>query len=403
MKFTDKSIQTLRPKSDRYEAWEDNGKGFGIRVSSTGLKSWIFFYRFDGMNRRMTLGRYPAMTLAEAHTAHAKAKEHLVKGIDPGDELTKAREDHRGSPTVVQLANEYIEKWAKPRKRSWQEDQRMLAKDVIPLWKRKKAKDIRRRDVILLIDEIVDRGAPISANRTLRIIKQMFSFAVSRGILNASPCVEIKAPAKENQRDRVLNEKEIKIFWTKLDEANMAEGTRLALKFQLVVAQRKGEIALAQPQEFDLKKGWWVIPAEKCKNGMSHRVPLAKLAVSLIKKAKELSPNSSLLFPSPRGEKPITTRSISRAISNNREGFGIPDFTPHDLRRTASSMMTSIGVKREIVGKILNHIESGATKIYDRYSYDKEKRNALEIWANHLEKIITKKKLFKGLSATSNQ
>jgi len=351
----------------------------------------------------MTLGRYPAMTLAEAHTAHAKAKEHLVKGIDPGDELTKAREDHRGAPTVAQLANEYIEKWAKPRKRSWQEDQRMLEKDVIPLWKRKKAKDIRRRDVILLIDEIVDRGAPISANRTLRIIKKMFSFAVSRGILNASPCVEIEAPAKENQRDRVLNENEIKIFWTKLDEANMAEGTRLALKFQLVVAQRKGEIALAQPQEFDLKKGWWVIPAEKCKNGMLHRVPLTKLAVSLIKKAKELSPNTSLMFPSPRGEKPITTRSISRAISNNREAFGIPNFTPHDLRRTASSMMTSIGVKREIVGKILNHIESGATKIYDRYSYDKEKRNALEIWANHLEKIITKKKLFKGLSPTSNQ
>ena len=406
MKFTNTSIKALKPKSDRYEEWEDNGKGFGIRVSPTGVKSWIFIYRFNGLARRMTLGRYPAMTLAEAHTAHAKANEQFRKGTDPGVLHTQANFDHRGSPTVSQLVDEYIEKWAKPRKRTWEEDARMLSKDVIPYLGRRKAKDIKRRDIILLIDEIVDRGSPIAANRTLRIIRKMFSFAVKRGVLDASPCIEIDAPAKENQRERVLTEDEIKMFWFGLDNAKMSDGTKLALKLLLATAQRKGEVTQAEWSEFDLKKGWWTIPKEKSKNERTHRVPLSHIALDILKQAKELSGDSRWVFPSIKG-RPITPRSISRAVryiskKNSRRNskhtppygdyFDIDHFTPHDLRRTATSMMTSLKIAELDVSKVLNHtVQTVTSKHYNLYSYDDEKQSALRKWGRRLENIINGK------------
>jgi integrase len=406
MKLTDSKIKSLKPKLERYEVWEDNGKGFGVRVSPAGRKSWIYFYRFEGANRRMTLGVYPKISLAKAHSKHADAREILEKGNDPGIALVDANKEHRKAPTVAQLVDEYIEKWAKPRKRTWEEDARMLSKDVTPFLGKRKAKDIKRRDIILLIDEIVDRGSPIAANRTLRIIRKMFSFAVKRGVLDASPCVEIDAPAKENHRERFLTEEEIKKFWLGLDKAKMSDGTKLALKLLLVTAQRKGEVTQAEWSEIDLKTGWWVIPKEKSKNERTHRVPLSKMAIEMLKQAKELSGDSKWVFPSIKG-RCITPRSISRAIRNNSKKktqgspkhtppygdfFKIEHFTPHDLRRTATSMMTGLKIPELEVSKVLNHaIQTVTSKHYNLYSYDTEKQSALRKWNRKLETIISGK------------
>ena len=406
MKLTDSKIKALKPKLERYEEWEDNGKGFGVRISPSGRKSWIYMYRFEGRARRMTIGVYPKMTLAKAHSKHAEAREALEKGNDPGIILTDSNKESRKSPTVALLVDEYIEKWAEPRKRTWKEDARMLSKDVIPILGRRKAKDIKRRDITLLIDEIVSRGSPIAANRTLRIIKKMFSFAVKRGVLDASPCVEIDTPAKENRRERVLAEDEIKMFWLGLDNAKMSDGTKWALKLLLITGQRKGEVTQAEWSEIDLKKGWWTIPTEKSKNERTHRVPLSKMAIDILKQAKELSGDSKWVFPSIKG-RCITPRSISRAIRNNSKKktqgspkhtppygdfFGIEHFTPHDLRRTATSMMTRLGVPELEVSKVLNHaIQTVTGKHYNLYSYDNEKQSALRKWSQRLESIISGK------------
>ena len=407
MKFTDAKIRALKPKSSRYEVWEGGRNGFGIRISPHGRKSWVFMYWFEGMQKRMTFGVYPEMTLEKAHSAHAKAREQLINKIDPSELLIQSNIAHRGSPTISQLVNEYIEKWAKPRKRTWEEDARMLSKDVIPLLGRRKAKDIKRRDIVLLIDEIVDRGSPITANRTLRIIKKMFSFAVKRGVLDASPCMEIDPPAKENQRERVLTEEEIKIFWFGLDKAKMSDATKLVLRLLLITAQRKGEVSQAEWSEIDLKNKWWTIPKERSKNERIHRVPLSPMAIDIFKQAKLLAGDSRWVFPSSKGL-PVTPRSISRAIRNNSEKifsdspkhtppygdfFRIDHFVPHDLRRTATSMMTGSGVDELHVSKVLNHTISGVTsRHYNHYTYDKEKQQALETWDRKLNSILTGKK-----------
>jgi integrase len=392
MRFTDSKIKSIKPSDSRKIVWEGGGTCLGIRVSPSGRKSFIFMYRFEGKARMMTVGKYPELPLASARIRVAKARKKITEGIDPGSVMVQTKAADRSAPTIKNLAEEYIEKWAKPRKRSWKEDERILFKDVISAWGRRKAKDITRRDVVVLLDSIADRGAKIQANRTLAVIRKMFNFALSRSILESSPCVAIVAPAKENRRDRVLDEKEIKTFWFGLEQASMSKGIQLALKLQLVTAQRKGEVAGAEWKDFDLEKGWWTIPGEKAKNGVSHRIPLTSLALNIIEEIKKLAGESNWLFPSPRGNGHITEPAIDHAVRNNSKEFSIDHFTPHDLRRTAASHMTSIGVSRLTVSKLLNHVESGVTAVYDRHSYDKEKRQALDSWSRKLENILFDKK-----------
>jgi integrase len=389
MRLTDSKVKSLRPKKSRYIVWEEGGTGLGVRVSPSDRKSFIFMYRFDGKPRMMTLGPYPKLKLVSARLRVAQAKDRLSQGIDPGQELIESKEAIRGAHSVKALIDEYIEKWAKPRKRSWKEDDRILRKDVQPVWGRKKAETIKRRDIVLLLDEIVDRGAPIQANRTLAVIRKMFNFALSRGILEQSPCVQIPAPSRENQRDRVLSDEEIRAIWLSLDDAGMVKEIQLSLKLQLITGQRKGEVVGAEWRDLDLKGGWWTIPKEKSKNNLPHRVPLSPLALKVLKETKELSNKSPFLFPSPSKENThITEPAIDRAIRNNRELFDIDHFVPHDLRRTVASQITAMGIPRLTVSKILNHVESGVTAVYDRHSYDKEKQKALDKWSKRLEKIV---------------
>jgi integrase len=387
MKFTDKKIQNLKPKAQRYEEWE--GNGFGVRVTPRGVKSFVYLYRFEGKPRRLTLGTYPTMTLAEAHQAHGEAMRKLEQGIDPGAEAVAERAEDRQAPTVAVLADEYLEKWAKPRKRSWREDERILKKDILPEWGRRKAREITRRDVIRLLDGIVDRGAGIMANRTLAAIRKMFNFAVSRDIVPVSPCLAVRSPAPEQQRDRVLTTDEIRALWHGLEGAKMmAAGTKLALKLQLVTGQRKAEIVSAAWDEIDLTDRWWTIPPEKAKNKLAHRVPLSPLALELLQAAKNITIDSPWIFPSPQTNRHITPEALDHALRRpGLEALGFT-FVPHDLRRTAASHMTGMGISRLVVSKILNHVERGITAVYDRHSYDREKRQALEAWGCKLIEII---------------
>ena len=389
MRLTDSKVKSLKTKGTRYIVWEEGGTGLGVRVSPAGRKSFIYMYRFDGKSRMMTIGPYPKIKLVAARLKVAQAKDRLSQEIDPGQELLDAKEAVRGAHSVKALINEYLEKWAKPRKKSWKEDERILRKDVQPVWGRKKAETIKRRDIVLLLDEIVDRGAPIQANRTLAVIRKMFNFALSRGILEQSPCVQIPAPSKENQRDRVLSDEEIRAIWLSLDDAGMIKEIQLALKLQIITGQRKGEIVGAEWSDIDLNKNWWTIPKEKAKNNLPHRVPLSPLALKILKETKKLSPDASFIFPSPTKEgSHITEPAIDRAIRNNRELFDVEHFVPHDLRRTVASQITAMGIPRLTVSKILNHVESGVTAVYDRHSYDKEKQQALYKWSKRLEKIV---------------
>lgn len=399
--FTERDIQSEKPLEGQTkfrDIREKKGEGFALTVFPSGKKSFIYIYHFGGRKRRMTLGKCSQCTLAEARILHREALTILKSGKDPADEKQKAKIAVRDSSTVEGLIEEYLEKWARPNKRSAQADERCLYKDVKPYWGKLKAQDITRRDVVLLLDRIKERGAPIAANRALACIRRMFNFGIERDIVNLNPCAAVKAVAKEVRCDRVLSEEEIKILWHALDQStnqdnplhviHMSAETKLVLKLQFATSQRKGEVVAAEWEELDLVSGWWTIPAIKAKNGQTHRVPLSSLAIRLLSEIKQLSGTSRFLFPAKLKDTHITGSSIDHAV--RRCNFnGIKAWTPHDIRRTTASHLTSLSISRLVVSKILNHSENNSvTAIYDRHSYDSEKQHALEIWAQKLQEII---------------
>jgi integrase len=350
-----------------------------VRVSASGKKSFTVFYRHAGRVRRLTLGTYPPITLADAREM---AREALREAALGGDPATRKKEE-RKADSFAQLAHEYLERHAKPNKRSWKEDNRIIATDLLPAWRNINAKDVTRADVRALLDRILERGAPILANRVRSLISKIFNWGISRDLVYHNPCLGLPRPAPEHQRDRVLSEGEIRRVWEALEfeSSPIAE----SLKLRLLTAQRGGEVLGIRLQDVDFETRWWTISARHSKNKLAHRVPLSEKALQILRELREQSNGSEWFFPSPRGSGPI--ENIQKALERIRENAQV-EFRAHDLRRTAATYMTSMGIPRLIVSKILNHAEQGVTSIYDRSSYDREKRQALDAWARKLETIV---------------
>ena len=380
IKMTVRSVEAIRaPPSGQLDYWDADHPGFGLRVSAGGRKAWVAMYRHGNVKRRLTLGTYPALSLADAREK-ASAVHHTVQyeGADPA----AAKKAERAAETFAEVAADYIERHAKRQKRSWRKDALILEKDALPRFGKRKAKDINRRDIITMLDEIVARGAPIQANRTLEIIRKLFNWAVARDILDANPCYRVSKPSNENRSDRVLTEEEIRAVWQAL--ASEVPLTAATFKLRLLTAQRGAEVLAMR---WDLLSGdWWTIPAEIAKNGLAHRVPLSAPVLALLDEIRPLGKGSDWVFPGADGEGHRAT--IHKAHNRIRRRCGV-SFVPHDLRRTAASHMTSFGISRLVVSKILNHAEPGITAVYDRHSYDREKRAALDAWGARLEAIIS--------------
>ncbi|MEE9160063.1 MAG: tyrosine-type recombinase/integrase, partial [Gammaproteobacteria bacterium] len=346
-RFTVRWIESVTPPDNGQADYFDTnrigrGRSFGLRVSAAGSKSWFVMYRNGGKLKRLTFGTYPELGLADAREAADRQVKAIIEGRDPAQE----KQDEKHAMTVRALAGEYLERHAKRHKQSWQQDQRILRRDILPNWGDRKAKDIKRRDVIAVLETIVARGAGIQANRTLEVVRKMYNWAIETDLLEYNPCYQVKKPIKAQARDRVLSEEEIRAFWHGLDKSSIRPPIQLALKLILVTAQRKGEIIGAKKSEFDLDTNWWTIPADRTKNRLSHRVPLSSQAIEILKQTQAFSGSSPFLFPARRPNEATRDFLVNRAVHRNLEIFGIDHFTPHDLRRTAASHMTSIRIPR---------------------------------------------------------
>ncbi len=377
--LTDRKLQALEAGRYQKDYWDQSLPGFGVRVSPSGRRSFVVMYYTAAGKRRMTLGAYPAMSLADARQRAKTVLYEVAGGGDPHAE----KQAERKAETFEELAEEYLRLHSRAKKRSWKEDQRILDRDLLPMWKGLKAHDIRKRDVILVLDRIVQRGSPIMANRTRALVSKIFNFGIGRDIVEFNPTQGVPRPGKEKQRDRVLTEGEIRSLWQAFD--NLDPAMAGSFKMRLLTAQRGVEI-LTMRWEF-VEGGWWSIPAEVAKNGLAHRVPLAPQALALLEELRPITGKTPWVFASPRkeGARITAVQKAAERIAKQAE----VEFVSHDLRRTAASFMTSMGTSRLVVSKILNHVETGVTAIYDRYGYDAEKQKALVLWGDRLEEILS--------------
>jgi len=348
----------------------------------------MYRVRGDKRLRRATLGTYPTLTLADARDEARTDLRAAAKGRDPASE----RKAERQAETFGELAEDYIERYAKKRKRSWFKDRQALDRDLLPRFRHRKAEGIKRREVITLLEEIADRGAPVGSNRTLEIIRRIYNWGITQEIVTENPCRLIEKVGVEHRRDRVLSDDEIRAFWAALE----AETPRMRdlFRLRLLTAQRPGEVSRMRWEDIDMASGWWTIPPEFSKNGLSHRVPLSPPATDTLRQIEGYGNEKGWVFPSPTGKGPL--RAVWRAMRNIREQSSV-EFRPHDLRRTAATHMTGdLGIARLTVSKVLGHVETGVIGVYDRATYDREKRQALDAWGRRLEEIIS------GMPATDN-
>jgi integrase len=391
--LTARAVASIKPDPSRQvDYWDTTLPRFGVRVSPGGRKTWIVFYRHNGRPRRLTLGACRHMKLADARVKANEALRTLEKGTDPAS----VKVEERRAETFAELADEYIERHAS-KKRSGREDIRLLRgsphkkktgkrphEPLVKRWGAMKVKDITRREVRAVLDEIAER-APIMANRTLALIRKMFNFGIEHDWVESNPCQGIKRLAPERPRQRVLSEDEVRRVWNAL--ASEHPITAALFKLRLLTAQRGGEVHGAAWSEIDLVSRWWTIPPERSKNGLAHRVPLSPQALRILKGLKaDAKEDATWVFPSTRKTGPHINHA-QKAIERIVERSGV-EFRGHDLRRTAASLMVGAGVPRLVVSKILNHVESGVTAVYDRHSYDAEKREALDFWGRHVEAIV---------------
>jgi integrase len=415
--FTDKGIKAL--KADGKECWLREGQGFAIRVYPSGEKGWYFIYTFEGRKRFMKLGTYPDVSLSKAREKHGDARKKLTNGVDPLTEQEQAKEARRSAHTVTELVEEYIDKHAKKFKRSWKEDERVLNKEVIPLWGKRKAVDLVKRDIVLLLEKIVDRGSPGMSNNTFQVVRKMMNFAVERDILPYSPAAGVKALAPKNNRDRTLSVAEIKTLWGSLGDSAISYYIQQALRLILVTAQRPGEAIGLHTREID--GDWWTVPAERAKNGKAHRVYLTATAKEIIqqtidhyKKQQKIPADveyEGFVFPCPhiKKVKGIDPHAVAIAVHRNlawpvidtnkkpmlddgkqifENKLQVDHFTPHDLRRTAATFMSEMGFMDEVIDAVLSHAKQGIIKVYNLNKYDNEKQQALETWERKLNSII---------------
>ncbi len=391
----DTSIRSIKPPANgSLDYFDDLTSGLSLRVTSNDVRTWTVFYRDkNGRQKRLKLGRYPAIKLVDARELARNAQSSVSHGGDPAAEKRTAREQI----TFGDLASRYLEDYAKTNKRSWEEDERQLNASLLPKWKTRPAGEISPEDLLAVLNAKVRDGAPVAANRLRALVSKIFTFAAEQRLVapTTNPVIGVKKPAKETSRDRVLSPEEMRRIWGACETQNPYVCAWFRLR--LLTAQRGGELLQMRWQDIDEKTHFWSIPAEFVKNAHGHRVYLNDLAREILKSVPR-SKESVWVFPeSLMGDYKHVGRRLAQSTRANiiteskttGKGRDKVDIRGHDLRRTAASVMASGGVPRFIISRILNHSEEkDITSVYDRYGYDAEKKAAMEFWNRQLSAIL---------------
>jgi integrase len=382
--LTDLQIRKLVPRPrERFEVWDARLPGFGVRIAPTGTKSFILVYRHKGRPRRMTLGRYPVLSLADARKRAIEALAGLARGADPQSQKMIAQTSTRFDDVVRLFVGTYCRQHNRESTR--RETERLLQARFVSRWGARDLSEISKADVLKILDEALHHGTPSAANHALATIRLLFNWCVDRGLLDTNPCSRLKMPAKAVSRDRVLTDAEILQIWSAAKAIGYPFGTIAQLL--LLTAQRRNEVVSLRWSDLDLEAAQWTIPGQLTKNGIAHVVPLVPVAIEILKRVPRI--DEQLIFPSQGGKRP-TFSGFSKSKERLTELACVQEFTLHDLRRTAATRLAGLGVAPHVIERLLNHVTGvlgGVAGVYNRFKYRDEVREALMLWAEYIRRL----------------
>ena len=390
LNLTDRTLRSMKPKPDgsQREVFDADARGLSARCSTSGRVSFSFTYTSPITKKRLrkTIGTFPAWSLADARLKALTLRQMVEAGRDPIDEAA----DEARRITVAQLADRYFVAIEKTH-RGHREVRRSIERDVLPAIGARAAEDIRRRDIIAILDTIAERGAPVHANRVRNMISAMWSWAMSEDLpgIESNPASNIKSRIDEQPSTRWLSAAEIRAVAPHLNALTAAK--RDALWLILLTGQRPGEVAGLRQGEVDLDHDTWIIPAARSKNKRSHTVPLVGEARAIVARLMadarpdELERHDGRLFlVRARGVRPLLVNNLNWSLRSALAAAGVERAKPHDLRRTTLSHLGRLGTDPLIIGHVANHVSTTrntvTTSVYVRHDYFAEKRAALTKW-----------------------
>lgn len=391
--LTDLQVKAIRPPPEgkRLLVPDPECAGHYVRVTDKGKKTFFVVARRPGGTQlwREVGGRgrgaASVLALAEARDLAREGIKAIKRGEEPWPEVI-------APDTFGTIAARFIAEYARPRNRSWEQTDKILARLVLPQWKNRLIGSLTRRDVIELVDTVAAERGGIMANRTLAAVRKLFNWAARKDIITATPAADVGAPAPETPRDRVLTGPELVEVWRVADPY---------VRLLILTAQRRSETAAMRWADLDLESNApaWTIPADMAKNGKAHIVPLPPEAVAILKGIDRIK-DSELVFTND-GETVATNfgkrkTALDKAILEARQKEDpkakAPEaWTLHDIRRSVATGLQSLGVRLEHTEAILNHksgSRAGIVAVYQRHEYAAEKRAALTLWARHVAALV---------------
>lgn len=388
--LTELRLKTLKPLHDetgnggrRYEVFDAKIPGFAVRVSPTGTKTFVLFYRQQGKQRRLTLGRYPVLSLAEARREAYAALNKVTQGIDPQRGKDERRKSYRFDEAVETFLDMHCQR--RNRDNTIAQAANTLRQHYATKWEHRDVREIKRADVLKVLDRLMQERKPAAANRSLAVIRKFFNWCAERGLIDDNPCSGLKTPASQKSRDRVLEEQELRVVWRAAAEIGYPFGAIVQLL--ILTGQRRNEVAAMRWSEIDLDGATWSLPADRTKNDRPHVVPLSSAALQLLAGLPNFG--EGFVFPA-QGNcgRPFSGFSKSKHRLEIRSETS--DWTLHDLRRTVATGMAKLGVAPHVVERILNHTTGtlgGVAGVYNRFGYLPEMRAALDQWAAYVAAV----------------
>jgi integrase len=399
--LTDTALKALKLKDKPYTVSDD--RGLYVEVFPTGGIVWRFRYRLNGKREKLTLGKYPALTLKNARLKRDEAAQAVALGQSPAQKKQFAKVAGPEDATVAEFAERFFRDIQQRDRKDNTMPRRYLDKDILPYVGAKPVKEITAEDVRSVIWRKKSQGFDAAAGQVRGLLKRMLDYAVTCGLLSHNPvaALPMRHVYRAAARDRALTPDEIQLFLRSAQASNVRRQFKIALQLILMTLVRKSELMLAQWKDVHLDEAEWHIPEENSKTGKPHIVYLSRQAALLFKELKVLASTSAWVLPG-RGTlaKPFAHNAINNALKTALQDQEIPAFTIHDLRRTASTLLHEEGWPSDVVEKALNHTIGGVRGVYNRAKYATQRREMLQFWSDYLDGLAPVSNLVLGRYAT---
>jgi len=387
MALTDTKLRTLKPAAKPFQVAD--GGGLFIEVMPGGKRVWRMRYRLGGRQEKVTLGEYPAFTLANARKWREECRAMVAKGESPMRAKQKAKIAEKEADTVEEFSKRWLTEIVEKSNKNPRNVRRVLEKDVIPAIGKKRLSEVAVSDVLAITDKIKARGADQSALLTRNVMKRLFAYAIARekATFNPAAAIEARFIAQAKSRDVALTPEEVGRLLRAIYSSSMRRSHKLALHLLILCMMRKSELIEARWDEIDFDTAEWSIPGERMKKEKPHIVYLSRQALAMFEELKALSSNSPYVLPSRNTlKKPISKSTLNVAI--RALDVDIRDFVIHDFRRTASTHLHEAGFNSDWIEKTLAHEQKGIRGVYNRAEYADKRREMLQWWSDFVDSQI---------------